>query len=140
MDFTATELDEIVGGGVGSIYTHLSPENSGAMDTELLTRIRGIIVKYYQTLQTNVADEQKKLQTMGSIGLFTDGNKDNSSYDLMVDLDNIHSVLFAHDIPYNGTENMGASSLANLLGNAYDHPFSPLSPLNNLIASPVKDP
>lgn len=77
-----------------------------------------------------MTDEQKKLQSVGSIGLFTDGNKDNSSYDLMVDLENIHSVLFAKDIPYNGTDNMGASSVANLLANVYDHPFLPLTPLD----------
>ena len=51
-------------------------------------------------------------------------NEDNSSYDLMTDLENIHNVLFARDIPYDGTENMGASSLRDFLDNMYDHPFS----------------
>jgi hypothetical protein len=114
----------------------MSPENSGIIDVALVTRIRDIIVQYYQTLQREVADEQKKLQEIGSIGLFTDGNKDNSSYDLMVDLENIHSILFSKDIPYNGTENMGASSLANLLGNVYDHPFFPPNSFNKTAVDP----
>lgn len=107
------------------------------MDVEKAMRIRGIITEYYKKLQTEVNDEQKKLQSVGSIGLFTDGNKDNSSYDLMVDLQNIHNVIFARDIAYNGTDNMGASSVANLLANVYPHPFLPL---DSLILSPKKDP
>ena len=82
-----------------------------------------IIMKHYQELLSNVTYEYSKLQSVGSIGLFNDGNRDNSSYDLMVDLENIHNVIFARDIPYNGTENMGASSVANLLANVYPHSF-----------------
>ncbi len=100
-------------------------------------RIRSIIMEHYKKLQTEVNDEQKKLQSVGSIGLFSDGNRDNSSYDLMVDLENIHNVIFARDIPYNGTDNMGASSVANLLANVYPHPFLPL---DSLILSPSQDP
>lgn len=95
-------------GDVGPIYTHLDPSNS-ALTTDDAARIRGIMSEYNKDLISQVTDEQKKLQSVGSIGLFTDGNKDNSSYDLMVDLENIHSVLFTKDIPYNGTENMGAA-------------------------------
>ncbi len=58
----------------------------------------------------------------------------------MVDLENIHAVLFAKDIPYTGTDNMGASSVANMLANAYNHPFLPLNPLENLTTTPENDP
>ena len=58
----------------------------------------------------------------------------------MVDLENIHAVLFAKDIPYMGTDNMGASSVANMLANAYNHPFLPLNPLENLTTTPENDP
>lgn len=114
----------------------MNPTNVG-IDTERAVRIRLIIVEHYNELQKSVNDEQKKLQSVGSIGLFSDGNKDNSSYDLMVDLENIHNILFAKDIPYNGTDNMGASSVGKLLANAYSHP---LSPLDNLAFPPGTDP
>lgn len=117
----------------------MNPSNAELV-TEQAVRMGGIITEHYKDLQSQVNEEQKKLQSVGSIGLFTDGNKDNSSYDLMVDLENIHSVLFAKDIPYNGTDNMGASSVANLLSNAYDHPFLPLNPLDLVLNNPEKDP
>lgn len=105
-----------------------------------MTRMQGIIVKYYQELQSSVAYDQGKLQSVGSIGLFTDGNRDNSSYDLMVDLENIHSVIFAKDIPYNGTANLGASSVENLLANIYNHPYLPLNPLDSVVSPIYHDP
>lgn len=139
MDFTASELDQVSGGDLGPMYTHMDPDSIG-LDTEQTVRIRGIIVGHYKDLQTSVTDEQRKLQSVGSIGLFTDGNKDNSNYDLMVDLENIHNVIFSKEIPYNGTDNMGASSVANLLADLYPHPFFPLNPLGNPLLDPEKDP
>ncbi|OIP54948.1 hypothetical protein AUK10_00235 [Candidatus Gracilibacteria bacterium CG2_30_37_12] len=130
VDFTTSELDDIVGGALGPIYTHMVPENNG-LNVEQIVRIRGIIVEHYQEIQNSVTYEQKKLQSVGSIGLFSDGNKDNSSYDLMVDLENIHRIIFAKDIAYNGTSNMGASSIANLLNNIYPHPLLPLDTLTS---------
>ncbi len=107
------------------------------MNTEQLNTIRKIIIRHYQEIQNSVTYEQGKLQSVGSIGLFTDGNKDNSSYDLMVDLENIHRVIFAKDIAYNGTSNMGASSIANLLNNIYPHP---LLPTDTLTSPNYRDP
>lgn len=139
MDFTTTELDDIVGGSVGPIYTHLNPL-VGAIDTGLAVQIRLSIVEHYQDLQKSVAYDQERLQSVGSIGLFTDGNRDNSSYDLMVDLENIHSVIFAKEIPYNGTSNLGASSANNLAADIYDHPFLSLNPWDSVIFPKDKDP
>lgn len=139
MDFTTSELDSMVGGDIGAIYTHLNPK-VGSLDTGLAVQIRSSVAEYYQDLQKSVAYDQDRLQSVGSIGLFTDGNRDNSSYDLMIDLENIHSVIFAKEIPYNGTYNMGASSANNLAANIYDHPFLSLNPLGGLGSTTDKDP
>ncbi len=138
-DFTASELEDIAAGSFGPIYAHIHPENNW-MNTEMLIRIRGIVMQYYKTLVENVTYDQQKLQSIGSIGLFTDGNKDNSSHDLMNDLEDIHAVIFAKDIPYNGTENKGASSIASLLAGAYSSPFSQLDSTNLLGPTLEKDP
>ncbi|NDK19913.1 hypothetical protein GW819_03655 [Candidatus Gracilibacteria bacterium] len=126
-NFTASDLEEIAGGSVGTIYTHLSKDESDTdqMNTDQITKIIKIFGEFYQTIQSQVNTEQQKLQSIGSIGLFSDGDKENSSYDLMVDLEKIHKVIFASDLPYEGTANMGAASLVNLLDNAYGD----LSPL-----------
>lgn len=58
----------------------------------------------------------------------------------MVDLENIHNVIFSKDIPYNGTDNMGALSVANLLAGVYPHSLFPANPLDNPLMDPEKDP
>ncbi len=52
---------------------------------------------------------------MGNMGLFADGSVENSSYDLMKDMETLHSVIFAKSLPYNGRENQAARSVANWL-------------------------
>jgi len=135
-DFTATELDTIASGGIGDIILRLRPGIT--IDTDMEARIRKIIIAHYGKIQQEVATEQQKLQTVGSIGLFTDGNTDNSSYDLMYDLEQIHNVIFAREVPYNGTANIGDSAIANILQDKYNtNPFSSLNPLENLPSLPL---
>ncbi|MFZ4461004.1 MAG: hypothetical protein ACOYN2_00155 [Patescibacteria group bacterium] len=65
----------------------------------------------YTRIEYEVSKEQRTLSKLGSVGLYTDGNIDNSSYDLMYDLERIHDIIFSRDIAYNGRAN---SSLADL--------------------------
>lgn len=70
------------------------------MNTDQITQVKEIIKIYYQKKKETIDDQQKKLQEIGSIGLFSDGNKENSGYDLMVDLENIHRVIFSGEYTY----------------------------------------
>ncbi|MDP2103352.1 MAG: hypothetical protein Q8K26_00330 [Candidatus Gracilibacteria bacterium] len=128
-DFTAVELDNIAAGGVGDMVSHL--DSGIKIDTDLAMKIGNTIIKHYEKIQQEVSIEQQKLQTVGSIGLFTDGNTDNSSYDLMYDLEQIHNVIFAYEIPYGGTANIGDSAIANILQDRYSD-INPLAFLSNL--------
>lgn len=75
-------------------------EGAENMNTDQITQVREIIKIYYQKKKETIDDQQKKLQEIGSIGLFSDGNKENSGYDLMVDLENIHRVIFSGEYTY----------------------------------------
>lgn len=126
IDFTISDFETIRADSIGPIYAHLSPDAQD-LTTDDAIRIAKIIADYYNKSSQEVTDDADNMQSIASIGLFTDGNSENSSYDLMVDLRNIHNVLFAHDIPYEGTSNLGKTSLANLLKSGYGVP-KPLSP------------
>jgi hypothetical protein len=127
-------LDEVAGGGVRPIYDHMD-EGTLGINTDQMVAVRKIITGIYAKVLGEVKNDQKKLQQISSIGLFSDGSRDNSSYDLMADLEDIHNVLFAHDIPYEGTANLGSSSLAELLRNGsqlrVSLPSVPLSTSNS---------
>lgn len=73
----------------------------------------------YTELVAQKTNEADKLQKISAIGLFTDGNKENSDYDIVNDIDKINGLLFSEDLKYNGVANNSASSLASYLaGNA----------------------
>lgn len=73
----------------------------------------------YTELVAQKNNEADKLQKISSIGLYTDGNKDNSDYDIVNDIDKINGLLFSEDLKYNGAVNNSRSSLASYLaGNA----------------------
>jgi hypothetical protein len=44
-----------------------------------------------------------------------DGNKANSDYDIISDIEKINAIIFATDIKYSGTVNTAAKSLTALL-------------------------
>jgi hypothetical protein len=48
------------------------------MNTEQITKARELISAYYQAKREAIDDQQKNLQTLGSIGLFSDGDEENS--------------------------------------------------------------
>lgn len=73
----------------------------------------------YTELVAQKTNETDKLQKISAIGLYTDGNKDNSDYDIVGDIDRINGLLFSEDLKYNGVTNNSKSSLASYLaGNA----------------------
>lgn len=77
-------------------------------------------------MKAEAAGQTKMLGQTASMGLFSDGSLENSSYDLIKDIENIHSVIFSKNIPYDGLPNDGAKSVMSFAqatgypsGNAY---------------------
>ncbi|MBW7955071.1 hypothetical protein H3C61_04635 [Candidatus Gracilibacteria bacterium] len=88
------------------------------------------ISKYYaiieESFSQNSIKAQKKVDNIykiGRIGMYSDGLLENSPFDLMNDLDEINSIIFEEQIPYNGVNNynLGASINGILSGlNPFD--------------------
>lgn len=116
LDFTITEMETLQGGNIIPIMKHLKSGYNNTMSTDTLAALRTTLLARYDKIRQEVGDRQKNLQNVGSIGLFTDGDIKNSGYDLMYDLVQIHKVIFASDIPYNGVASPASAGLANLLG------------------------
>lgn len=124
-------MENLQDGNIGAIRSHLKPQYREQSTDQLATLIQAL-KKYYQDTKSEIDYSQEKLHSVGSIGIFTDGSIDNSSYDLMYDLERIHAIIFAKDIPYNGTQNMGSESIANLLNGKYDtYPIGTNPPLGD---------
>ncbi len=125
-EFTASELSQISQGVSSPLYLHLKPQfKATGVATDLLECIQNVVGNDFANMQYESAKEQRTLEKLGSVGLYTDGNTDNSSFDLMYDLSRIHDILFSKDIPYNGKSNPTNGNLKAFLSNPT--PFSSLT-------------
>ncbi|MDQ1343694.1 MAG: hypothetical protein QG650_414 [Patescibacteria group bacterium] len=108
-DFTLEELNAIEAGSAAPIFSRLASDVRP--ETDGMTKIMSAAKSFVGVLKAEAGDQTETLGRIGSIGLFTDGSLDNSSYDLMKYLENINSVIFVQDIPYDGNPNDGAQTV-----------------------------
>lgn len=108
-DFTLDELSAIEAGSASTVLSHMATGLNVSSDD--VATISAIARKYATSLKAEAGDQAQALGRMGSMGIFTDGSLDNSSYDLMKDVENIHNVIFSKDVPYGGEPNDGAKSV-----------------------------
>jgi hypothetical protein len=87
------------------------------MGTDLLACVQEVIKTDFARLKSEVAREQKTLSRIGNTAIYSDGSLENSSFDLIKDLEHIHSVIFSREVPYEGTPNLSAQSVKNFLSN-----------------------
>jgi hypothetical protein len=106
-DFTASEMEEILSWWwIDIIMSHMKDEFlNGAIRNEELNQLSIEISKLYKQIKEKIDIKTKEIQTISSIWLYTDWKLENSDYDLMYDLENIHKIIFASDIAYNWVEN-----------------------------------
>lgn len=142
-EFTQGELSQISQGIATPLFVHIllldsyGKDPSKTISTDLFACIQKAVSDDYIRLEYEVGKEQRTLSKLGSIGLYTDGNIQNSSYDLMYDLERIHDIVFSRDIAYNGRPNSSLMDLRGLIGNS--SPYSGLSGLTDRLSYDLAD-
>ena len=87
------------------------------ISTDLLDCVRGVIKSDYSQVVYEAAQESKTLSSIGGLGLYTDGSTENSSFDLMKDLEQIHDIIFSKELPYTGSPNNSKNSVGAFFAN-----------------------
>ncbi len=111
-----TEIEAIADNRLKPILLRLRSEALDGFNTEvfgedMLNRIR----KYIDALIEDARAERRGIEMFGTIGLFTDGDIENSGYDLIDDLEKINAVLFSDAPEYDGISNANALHLGSIL-------------------------
>lgn len=116
IDFTKTELDTIVDWWLTPIFKRMDfTWSNNSPNTNTIDSMAKLIAKRY--IETQV--ETKKLITNVSkvsvIWLYNDWDLGNSWYDIVDDIERIHSVIFADNPKYSWITNSAASDFNNIL-------------------------
>lgn len=86
----------------------------------------------YQEIQSDARTEQNAIDTVGSIGLYNDGDTSNSDFDIIDDINKINTIIFKEDLKYEWRTNPTSKSLTNFLrGNTPSKLFSSNSDSGN---------
>ncbi len=88
----------------------------------------------YDKVKSEISKEQSARETVASIWLYADGDKSNSDYDIIYDIERINQLIFSTEIKYNGTKNIAKKSLESLL--AGNEPSPLLSATSSIMAPP----
>jgi hypothetical protein len=64
-----------------------------------------------RAINNDSAQEAKDSSKAINYGIYTDGNKENSGFDLMVDLDSINAIIFSQTTNYPSTKNIALDSV-----------------------------
>lgn len=132
-DFTKTELDQILDeDNVANIITRIKLEDENSKLNINSDNIYSSYIKeWYRTKKEEISAKQESMNRVSIVGLYNDWNVENSGYDLMDDLDRIHSIIFAKETKYSWTSNTAYSDYINVINWEYtNNPtvFNPLIP------------
>lgn len=70
------------------------------IDIASINTIQQIIKKHYQNTKKIADEKSRQIQKIWSVGLYTDGILENSSFDLIDDIEKIDAIIFTQEIEY----------------------------------------
>lgn len=108
------------------------------LSSQSLQNLADCLRDAYKKIQESAFNQYESLSSVGSMGIFMDGDTANSDYDIISDIERINTLIFAENSKYDGTKNSGKTSLSNLLAGRIVAPLidtATRTELNNIIGS-----
>jgi hypothetical protein len=119
-DFTQEELEQMSQNSLSPIFSRMTVplgKDGMSVNTDLLNCVQKVIKSDYSQVVLEAAQESKTLSSIGGLGLYTDGSTENSSFDLIKDLEQIHDIIFSKELPYTGSPNNSKNSVGAFFAN-----------------------
>lgn len=117
-----------------TILVQLASKKKVQLSTVSESTLRQCLVEKYNNLQDDAYKDQRTLESVGNTGLYSDGDVQNSDYDILHDISRINGVLFKSKYEYKGTKNASAKALSDMLAG------KPIAPLFGGAAAAIANP
>jgi hypothetical protein len=102
------------------------------LSTDQLSQVSQCLVEKYDEIRKAGYQDQNILEEVGNIGLYMDGDTNNSDYDILSDITRINGIIFKEKYDYTGTKNWAAKSVASMMAG---NPIAPLFPASSFGSS-----
>ncbi len=135
IETTSTMLDNIENGNYSDFTAKLMQnlqKEKKTISTDTFAEITQCITNEYKNTKKDAQKETDARVNISYLGLYMDGDKNNSEYDIIVDIQKINSLIFSEDLKYEGTPNAAGKWFKDFLSNKA---IAPLFPLANIAAN-----
>jgi hypothetical protein len=114
-----------------------NPSNKITITSDLFQNITNCLREQYQVLEDDTKRATDARVNISYLWLYMDGDKNNSDYDIITDIEKINMVIFSQDLKYGGTSNQAGKWLSNFLANKA---VAPLFPMSTILANNTNNP
>lgn len=109
-----TLLIELQHGSFAGI-TRIMGKKKVTMTSDTLLQLARCLSETYSNIWTRSQKDGEFVNQMGAVGLYSDGNTENSDYDIVADIEKIHSIIFIDKMKYDGNSNSVKSWYQNIV-------------------------
>lgn len=109
-----TLLDEIANGGFAELSTIAKQNNKNFSNDELLS-LSNCLNSAYNKIKSSAITQKEIIEDSASIGIFMDGDLENSDFDIIEDINKINEIIFAKPAKYEWVKNPNKKTLADYL-------------------------
>lgn len=114
--------------GITSWLVKMFAKNNTTIDSDSLNNLSSCFSETYRRMTDEAQKDESSLSQISIIGIYSDGDTNNSDYDIIADIEKIDSILFAEKLDYIWEENTAKSSFASLArGDSIPHIFEWMS-------------
>ncbi len=106
-----------------------NPNAWGSISTEIFSDLTRCISNEYKNLKKDVQAESDTRVNISYLGLYMDGDKNNSEYDIITDIEKINGLIFSEDLKYEGSPNAAGKWFKDFISGKA---IAPLFPLANI--------
>lgn len=116
IDFTRSELEMISGSWwVVPIIKRLDDKQLETFDTNQVIKMANLVKERYETKKSEISDDIDNAAKISVVWLYNDWDTANSWYDIIDDINKIHSIIFIDNPKYDWMKNTAAWDFNNAL-------------------------
>nr|MDD3719929.1 hypothetical protein [Candidatus Gracilibacteria bacterium] len=134
-DISIDQVEKIANGDLVELNKVIKKEcktSDGNLTNSLITGTEKVITEVYNETKKQAEEKAKTTYNVSRIGLYSDGDVNNSPFDLIKDMEDINTVIFASENKYVGVESYDngnpLSNLMNGLGTNGKTSYLPYAP------------
>ncbi|MCH8518489.1 hypothetical protein LAT59_01890 [Candidatus Gracilibacteria bacterium] len=123
---SSADIERLIGNSGGDVIGAIMQACAGGEERvplQFAEKIQNALRDIQRVFLERADKKAEMTYAVARIGLYADGNTENSPFDLIVDLQEIDKIIFGEEIEYNGVTPVNNQSFQNFINNIINEPI-----------------